>query len=87
MSWREQAACRAFDPELFFPPPRSGTATYEEAAAKVVCARCPVAGACLAFALDRGESDGIWGGLTPDERRRLHFAGEQCIASQGPIRG
>ncbi|WP_121257785.1 WhiB family transcriptional regulator [Nocardioides ferulae] len=40
--------------------------TYAEAAA--VCGRCPVQAICLAYALPN-ESHGVWGGLTPEERR------------------
>ena len=39
-----------------------------EERAKAVCGVCPVSDECLSDALGRGESDGIWGGLTPDER-------------------
>ena len=71
-SWAEQAACRtsAVDPEIFFPVSESGLAARQVAAAKAVCAECPVAGDCLAWAL-RAEAAGIWGGTTPEERRLL----------------
>lgn len=39
--------------------------------AKAVCARCPVRQQCLAYALDNDETYGIWGGLSPRERRTL----------------
>ena len=38
---------------------------------KAVCWTCPVRRACLAYALDAGESFGIWGGLTAKERAVL----------------
>lgn len=41
------------------------------AAAKRVCASCPVRTDCLAVALTYGEDFGIWGGLTAAERRAL----------------
>ncbi|HLI37900.1 MAG TPA: WhiB family transcriptional regulator [Streptosporangiaceae bacterium] len=70
--WRSRAACRGEDPELFFPVGSSGPAALRQvAAAKAVCARCPVRDACLGFALSTGQDYGIWGGLTEDERRRL----------------
>ncbi|WP_425569210.1 WhiB family transcriptional regulator [Nonomuraea salmonea] len=28
---------------------------------------------CRAYALEAGESEGIWGGLTPEERRRTRL--------------
>lgn len=68
--WRTVAACRHADPELFFPPGRDGAATDQIAEAKAVCARCPVRRECLDFAIDHRQRDGIWGGLTDQERRR-----------------
>jgi WhiB family transcriptional regulator, redox-sensing transcriptional regulator len=72
-SWTEQAACRepGVDAELFFPVSESGPALREIAAAKAICARCPVAAACRDWALRSGEVTGIWGGTTPAERRLL----------------
>ncbi|MEU2453838.1 WhiB family transcriptional regulator [Streptomyces sp. NPDC012765] len=55
------------DPEVFFTP----GAEHEEAA-KTVCGGCPVLGACRSYALGGTgwwESDGIWGGMTVEERR------------------
>lgn len=71
--WIEDAACRepGVDPELFFPVSESGPAAGQVAAAKAVCAGCPVAGDCLGWALRAGEATGIWGGTTPAERRLL----------------
>lgn len=69
--WREQAACRSTDPELFFPVGSTGPVLEEIQAAKAVCARCPVSQACLQFALDTNQDTGIWGGTTEEERRRL----------------
>ena len=68
--WRAHAACRHEDPELFFPPGRGEAAVDQIAAAKDVCARCPVRRECLEFAMVHRQRDGIWGGLTDQERRR-----------------
>ena len=69
--WREQAACRGADPDLFFPV-KGGTAQHEVVVrAKAICALCPVSDACLDHALAHGERQGIWGGLTERERRPL----------------
>ena len=40
--------------------------------AKLICRGCPVSASCLSLALASGQQAGIWGGLTEDERRRLH---------------
>jgi Transcription factor WhiB len=37
-------------------------------AAKTLCALCPVQQECADWAIDTAEPEGIWGGLTPDER-------------------
>jgi len=39
--------------------------------AKAICRSCHVRQPCLEFALDRRERDGVWGGATEKERRRL----------------
>jgi len=72
-AWMEDAACRepGVDPELFFPVSESGTAVRQVAAARAVCARCPVQRQCREWALQAGEPAGIWGGTTPEERRLL----------------
>ena len=71
MDWRHRAACRDEDPELFFPVGTSGPALLQIQEAKAVCARCPVNGECLNWALASGQADGVWGGMSEDERRAL----------------
>jgi WhiB family transcriptional regulator, redox-sensing transcriptional regulator len=70
-SWRESAACRGDDPEIFFPIGKTGPALAQVQRAKAVCAHCPVRPRCLAFALDTHQEYGIWGGYDEDERRIL----------------
>jgi WhiB family redox-sensing transcriptional regulator len=43
----------------------------ELAAAKAICAACPVRDKCLEWAMATRQDDGVWGGLTEVERRRL----------------
>ena len=69
--WREFAACREEDPELFFPIGTGPAADAQAERAKAVCRRCPVLEQCLTYALSSGQDAGIWGGLTEDERRAL----------------
>lgn len=74
MNWREIAACRGMDGELFFPAAESGLAyDTQVAAAKDVCTGCPVVAECLAYALETGVT-GVWGGTDTDERRALRRA-------------
>lgn len=71
MNWRHRAVCRDEDPELFFPVGTSGPALLQIAEAKTVCRRCPVSPECLAWAMQHGQSAGVWGGMSEDERRVL----------------
>jgi WhiB family transcriptional regulator, redox-sensing transcriptional regulator len=65
-TWRQLAACRGVEPDIFYP------ASDEEAdAAKSVCGVCPVRQPCLEYALASRERDGVWGGATEKERRRI----------------
>jgi hypothetical protein len=69
------ALCAEVDPELFFPE-KGGS----PAAAKAVCAECPVTALCLAtFGPLVGE--GVVGGLTAGERRELRRAEERPAAA------
>lgn len=69
--WRESAACRGLNSDLFFPVGTTGPALVQIERAKAICRTCPVVAQCLQAALEHGEDDGIWGGMTPEERRRL----------------
>lgn len=64
--WRQRGACNGLDPTIFFPD--SDEATEE---AKSICALCPVRLSCLEHALASRERDGVWGGTTEKERRRI----------------
>lgn len=68
--WRDHAACREMDPDLFFPIGTAGESVVQIDEARQVCRTCPVCGPCLRWALDSG-SAGVWGGTTEDERRTL----------------
>jgi WhiB family redox-sensing transcriptional regulator len=69
--WRDDAACRDADPELFFPDGDIRSARAQVKAAKLICRSCPVSVTCLSWALASGQEVGIWGGLTEDERHML----------------
>jgi WhiB family redox-sensing transcriptional regulator len=66
LDWRLRARCRGVDPIVFHPAEAD---PGDEA--KVICALCPVKDACLDHALAAREKDGVWGGMTAIERRRL----------------
>ena len=69
--WRDHAACRDSDPELFFPIGTACPALLQQERAKQVCAGCRVRTPCLAWALASGQEAGVWGGASEDERRAL----------------
>ena len=58
-TWQDAAACRAAPDasELFF-----SEEIQDIAAAKRICAQCPVIAECLEGALHRAEPCGVWGG-------------------------
>ena len=69
--WWTRAACASADPELFFPISEWGPGLRQAARAKAICARCPIQRECLRYALAVGSIQGVWGGMTEEERRRL----------------
>ncbi|MFD5080495.1 WhiB family transcriptional regulator [Streptomyces sp. NPDC058371] len=69
--WRAAAACRTVDPDLFFPIGATGPALLQILEAKAVCRGCAVREECLEWALDTGQSIGVWGGTSENERRAL----------------
>lgn len=64
--WRQRAACRGVDPDIFYP-----VSDEEADEAKAICRACTVREACLEWALTQRERDGVWGGATERERRRI----------------
>jgi WhiB family redox-sensing transcriptional regulator len=70
-NWRDHAACRDTDPELFFPVGTTGNALVQIAQAKSVCCQCEARVDCLEFALSTNQDSGIWGGTSEEERRKL----------------
>ncbi len=72
--WQLQAACRRLDSTRFFHPDNErGSARAERiAAAKSVCAHCPVISACAGHALSVREPYGVWGGMSEEDRELIH---------------
>jgi WhiB family redox-sensing transcriptional regulator len=64
--WVRQAACAGHDPDHWYVPEQT---TYRYA--RAICAVCPVKTDCLNWALRAGEYQGMWGGLSPQQRRQL----------------
>lgn len=77
--WRLEANCRGVARESgsfdkFFPLAKRGRGTREPPVppeVKVICDACTVSEQCLDYALRNHESEGIWGGLSPDQRKNF----------------
>lgn len=69
--------CGQTDPEMFFSidsfdGSRKNIEHYAaEREAKAICAECPYKAQCLTYALERTDLEGIWGGTTHMDRRRM----------------
>lgn len=68
--WMTSGACRTsgLTADTWFPHKDDHKT---KAVAKTVCHTCPVISDCLDYALTHREERGIWGGLSPRERRTL----------------
>lgn len=65
--WVLKAACRDSDPEIFFPS--VGTDLLKKFdQAQQICGTCPVQPDCLEYALEHNLDEGIWGGLSANQR-------------------
>lgn len=68
MDWMDDANCLTASPDVFFPV-KGDAATAK--AALTVCGACVVRESCLEYALVNRYDEGIFGGLTPNGRRKL----------------
>ncbi len=65
INWRTKANCVGEDTDLFFP--KDGISKE----AKAICEQCEVRAICLEYALSANLENGIWGGASESERRRI----------------
>lgn len=63
--------CANSDPEIFFPETYTYLDKAKINAAKATCGDCWIQKACLDYAMQDPDLEGIWGGTTPLERKRL----------------
>lgn len=61
--WKERGACFDSDSNVFF----SDTV----AEARAICRQCKVLKDCLAYVKERNPPEGVWAGMTFEERKRL----------------
>ena len=80
--WQLEGACRGEDPSIFFHPEgeRGPARAAREAAAKAVCANCPVVNECASHALAVREPYGVWGGLSEDDREAIYAGRRLTVA-------
>lgn len=71
LEWRVHAECRGLPTEMFFTSEgeRGARRAAGEERAKRICRVCRVRSECLRFAVALDEPYGIWGAMTPRERR------------------
>ncbi|MEV0151199.1 MULTISPECIES: WhiB family transcriptional regulator [unclassified Nonomuraea] len=77
LRWADRGACLDSDPEFFFPFSWERLPAWHTACARRICLGCPVRVQCLTWAVETGEADGMWGGTTPVERRRIRATRER----------
>lgn len=76
-AWKLDGLCsRTGMPDDWFPNEGRGGGTGRAARKReqetaLICKGCPVVDKCLEVAIHNGEQYGIWGGTTPEQRRRL----------------
>ncbi len=71
-TWRDHAACRGHDPELWFPDNKTAQGRAQAAQALSICRTCPVQPDCGAEARRLGDVYGIWGGTRIPQQQALH---------------
>ena len=67
-AWMRQGACWGRDPLDMHPEYSQGRAITRTLIAKEVCSRCPVTALCLDYAVRNDITNGVYGGLTYEER-------------------
>jgi hypothetical protein len=68
-SWMDDAACRGEDVDYFFEYDLNGIRANR--VAEFCHMNCSVRAQCLEWALSVPEEFGVWGGVTPTERKRM----------------
>jgi WhiB family redox-sensing transcriptional regulator len=63
-------ACASIGTDLFYPEKPANVTTMEKQAIHDTCYSCRFQAECLEWGL-RHEDEGIWGGLTPSQRKAM----------------
>ncbi len=70
LEWQEHARCVDCPTETFFDKTDNGKFLFE-GEAKSICTRCCVQSRCVDDAMASKDRQGIWGGLTEQDRVRV----------------
>ncbi len=73
-SWDDDAACKGHPDLPWFPPDKDELegqdwSSFLYSIARPICTTCPCREECLNYALENKITYGMWGGLTPEERK------------------
>lgn len=66
------ALCTDVDPDIFFPHPHDREGFFE---AMSICLGCVHRNECAEFAIEHEITDGVFGGLGPEQRRLIRKRG------------
>jgi WhiB family transcriptional regulator, redox-sensing transcriptional regulator len=66
IAWMAHALCRGTNPDRYFPSDGVGVEAVQR-----ICVDCPVRLECLEYALRHGIDQGVWGGASERQRRRI----------------
>jgi WhiB family transcriptional regulator, redox-sensing transcriptional regulator len=66
IAWMAHALCRGTNPDRYFPSDGVGVEAVQR-----ICVDCPVRVDCLEYALRHGIDQGVWGGASERQRRRI----------------
>lgn len=69
--WHDDAQCQGASSLIFFPIMEEGNWAMLVSIAKSMCDRCVVKPQCLDYAIETNQKEGVWGGKTYKERKRL----------------
>ena len=79
VTWKQRGNCAGMDPGKFFPPQGTSSKAVRLLILET-CSYCPVREDCLQYAIETGEDEGIWGGMTARDRRPLRREWLESVA-------
>lgn len=89
LAWRDDAACKGQDAEMFLPEGKFpvGSSDYKKFIAKALayCGACPVQDDCLQFGMT--QRMGIYGGRTSSQRAAMRKNNRSALRVVNVIRG